>query len=128
MSGLFFIDSIQSWLHRRSLQKIHLQAAQWPITTAEVNHWAVLTADKDAASTATPYQIEASFHFTVNGEYYGGYLRSVAMTHHEAETKAKGTPTVNIRYNPAHPDTAVALAEDNAGKLPFRIFSYTQKN
>ena len=127
MSGLFFIDSIQSWLSRRNLQKIHLQAAQWPMTTAEVNHWAVVTADKDAASTALPHQIEASFHFTINGEYYGGYFRSVAMTHREAETMAKGNPFVNVRYNPAHPDGAVALPEDNANKLPFRIFSYTKK-
>ena len=72
---------------------------------------------------ARRYQIEAGFHFKVNGEYYGGYLRSVAMTHHEAEMKAKGEPKVNVRYNPANPDKKAVLPEDNSGgPLPFRRF------
>ena len=57
----------------------------------------------------------------MNGEYYGGYLRSVALTFHEAETKAKGSPKVNIRYNPANPDETAVLAEDNVGNLPFTL-------
>jgi hypothetical protein len=89
----------------------------------EVNHWQVLNADEDVATTGAPYQIEAGFHFKLNGEYYGGYLRSVAMTHHEAETKSKGEPTVNLRYNPANPDETAVLAEDNSGNLVFKIVS-----
>ena len=88
-----------------------------------VNHWQVLNADEDVATTGTPFQIEAGFHFTLNGEYYGGYLRSVAMTLHEAEMKAKGEPKVNARYNPANPDETAVLAEDNGGNLPFGIIS-----
>jgi hypothetical protein len=70
-----------------------------------------------------PYQIEAGFHFKINGDYFGGYLRSVALTHHEAESNTTGNPTVNIRYNPANPDQTAVLAEDNPGNLTFRIVS-----
>ena len=66
-------------------------------------------------------QVEASFHFTVNGEYFGGYLRSVGLTHHSAETMATGTPTVRVRYDPTNPDSVAVLAEDNVGNLPFQV-------
>jgi len=123
MAGTFFIDGIGRWLrHRKRGQKLRL-AAQWPLTQAEINHWQVLNADDDVAGIGALYQIEAGFHFKLNGEYYGGYLRSVALTHHEAESKAIGNPTVNIRYNPADPDQVAVLAEDNEKTLPFRIVS-----
>ncbi len=96
------------------------------MASGEVNHWAVVDAEDDAMTTATPFQIEASFHFIVNGEYYGGYFRSVGLVHRQAETLATGNPTVNVRYNPADPDSAVVLAEDNESNLPFRIFSPLQ--
>jgi hypothetical protein len=123
MAGLSIFDSLGAWLRRRSLQKKLRAASGWPIAVGEVNHWAIVDAEKDAASTATPYQIEASFHFMVNGEYFGGYFRSVGLVRREAERMANGNPTVNVRYDPANPDSAVALAEDNASNLPFRIFS-----
>jgi Protein of unknown function (DUF3592)/Mu transposase, C-terminal len=123
MGGIFFVDSVRMWLRRRSREK-KLQAAQaWPVATGEVNHWEVLDAHQEAGSVGALYQIEAGFHFMVNGEYFGGYLRSVAMGHHEAETKAKGNPAVSVRYDPANPDTVAVLAEDNEGNLPFRVFS-----
>ena len=123
MAVLSIFDSIGAWLRRRSLQKKLRAASGWPKAVGEVNHWAIVDAEKDAASTATPCQIEASFHFMVNGEYFGGYFRSVGLVRREAERMAKGNPAVNIRYDPANPDSAVALAEDNANNLPFRLFS-----
>ena len=123
MGGIFLIDSVRLWLRRRSRQKKLLQAAQWPVTAAEVNHWAVVQADEDANAFGTPFQIEAGFHFKLNGEYYGGYFRSVALAGGEAERLAKGNPLVNIRYNPANPDVVAVLAEDNRDNLPFRVFS-----
>jgi hypothetical protein len=54
------------------------------------------------------------------GEYYGGYFRSVGPGHHAAETTGKGSPTINIRYDPAKPDSTVVLFEDNP-TLPFRM-------
>ena len=123
MAGIFFIDGIRRWLgRRRREQKLRL-AAQWPVTQAEINHWQVLNADEDAAGMGAPFQIEAGFHFKLNGEYYGGYLRSVGLSLHEAETKATGSPMVNVRYDPANPDATAVLAEDNERTLPFRVFS-----
>jgi hypothetical protein len=121
--AVFPIDGILRWQRNRARDRRLGLAAQWPTAQAEINHWAVLVADKDQATTGTPYQIEAGFHFKLNGEYYGGYLRSVALTHHEAETKSKGAPTVTIRYNPVNPDETAVLAEDNTASLPFRIIS-----
>jgi hypothetical protein len=123
MAGIFFIDGIRRSLRRSKREKKVAAAKGWPGVEAEINHWQVVNAEDDVATTGTPYQIEAGFHFKVNGDYYGGYLRSVAMTHHEAESKAKGEPKVNVRYNPANPDETAVLAEDNNGNLPFRIVS-----
>ena len=121
MSGLSLFGFIRSRLRRRSLRKTLQRALEWPVIAGEVNHWAVVQADEDVLSSATPYQIEAGFHFILNGEYFGGYFRSVALTHHEAETLAKGSPTVHVRYDPANPDSSVVLASDNPDNLPFRI-------
>jgi hypothetical protein len=123
MAGVFFIDGIRRWLRRSRREKKLKLAAQWPVAQAEINHWQVLTADEGAATMGAPQQIEAGFHFKLNGEYYGGYLRSVAMGLHEAETKAQGSPKVNVRYNPANPDETAVLTEDNGGNLPFGIIS-----
>jgi hypothetical protein len=123
MASIFFIDAIGRRLRRRNIEKKLRLDAQWPLTQSEINHWQVLPADEDVATTGTPYQIEAGFHFKLNGEYYGGYLRSIALTHHEAESKAIGNPTVNIRYNPANPDEVAVLSEDNLTNLAFRIIS-----
>ena len=122
MAGVFFIDGVRRWLRGRAREKKLQLAAQWPITQAEINHWQVLSADEEAATMGAAYQIEAGFHFKLNGEYYGGYLRSVAMGLHESETKATGNPTVNIRYDPTNPDSVAVFAEDNEGTLPFRVY------
>jgi len=123
MAGIFFIDGIRRWFRRRKREQRLRLAAKWPVTQAEINHWQVLNADEEAAGMGAPYQIESGFHFKVNGEYYGGYLRSVAMGLHEAETKAVGSPIVNVRYDPANPDSTAVFAEDNETTLPFRVFS-----
>jgi hypothetical protein len=123
MAGIFFIDAVARWFRSRKLNKKLRIGAQWPLTTAEVNHWQVMAADEEVATLGAPYQIEAGFHFKIGGEYYGGYLRSIALTHHEAELKATGSPIINVRYNPANPDEAVVFAEDNPTSLPFFIIS-----
>jgi hypothetical protein len=123
MSGLFFIDSIRLWLRRRNREKRLLSAQAWPIANGEVNHWEILGADAEASSVGALYQIEGRFHFLVNSDYFGGYLHSVALPHREAETLAKGNPTVYVRYDPANPDSVAVLAEDNENNLPFRILS-----
>jgi hypothetical protein len=123
MGNVFLIDSVRSWSRRRSREK-RLQLAQsWPLVTGEINSWKVVPADQDSDSFATANQIEAAFHFIVNGEYFGGYVRSVGMAHREAESLAKGNPPIHIRYNPTNPDAVAVLAEDNTDNLPFRILS-----
>jgi hypothetical protein len=123
MSGIFIVDSIRSWFHRRQRDQKLEAARSWQPATGEVNHWELQPADKEADATGMKYQIHAAFHFTVNGEYYGGYVRSVAMVRHEAETVASGNPAVHIRYDPANPDSVAVLAEDNTNNLPFRVYS-----
>jgi hypothetical protein len=123
MAGIFLIDAISRRLRRKNREKKLRLAAQWPLPQAEINHWQVLSADEEFASPGVTYQIEAGFHFKINGEYYGGYLRSVALTHHEAESKATGNPSVDIRYNPANPNETAVLTEDNQGNLLFPIIS-----
>lgn len=123
MAGIFFIDGIRRSLRGRRREKKLTVAKNWPTVQAEINHWQVLNADEDVASMGASYQIEAGFHFTLNGEYYGGYLRSVAMTLHEAETKGTGSPKVNVRYNPVNPNETAVQAEDNGNNLPFRVLS-----
>lgn len=122
MAGIFLFDSIRLWMRRKDRQKRLRLALQWPTTLGEVNHWAVLPADEEAASMGAPYQIEAGFHFVLNGEYYGGYFRSVALPSGEAERLAKGNPSVKVRYNPSDPDSVVVLPEDNTDNLPFKVF------
>ncbi len=123
MPGFLPIDAVLRWQQKRKRTQKLARAISWPVTQAEINHWQVLPADKDQATTGAPYQIEAGFHFKVDGEYFGGYLRSIALTHHEAEINSKGSPTITIRYNPANPDESAVFAEDNLAELPFRIVS-----
>ena len=123
MAGIFFVDSIRQWLRRRERVKRLLAAQVWTKASGEVNHWQIVTADEDVASSGLDSQIEAGFHFTINGEYFGGYLRSVAMVHREAERFAQGTPVVHLRYDPTNPNHVAVLAEDNTDNLPFRVYS-----
>jgi hypothetical protein len=121
MGGLFLFDSIASWRRRRSFRQKLSKAREWPAVAGEINHWRVLPASRDELSGATPCQIEAGFHFMVNGEYYGGYFYSVGLGQHAAETKVKGNPSVKARYDPVNPDTNIVLSQDNPDNLPFAI-------
>jgi hypothetical protein len=123
MAGIFFIDGIRRSLRRKARDKKLAMAKGWPTVEAEVNHWQVLNAEEEVSTMGVSYQLESGFHFMLNGEYYGGYLRSVAMTLHEAEIKATGSPKVKVRYNPANPNETAVLAEDNGSNLPFGVVS-----
>ncbi|HKO17445.1 MAG TPA: DUF3592 domain-containing protein [Acidobacteriaceae bacterium] len=123
MAGIFFIDSIRRALRERARKKRVQVAANWPQATAHINSWKILpVGDASDSFTNTDY-IEAAFHFTLNGEFYGGYANSIPMPHREAEKHAIGSPDLTVRYNPANPDQTVVLAEDNRGKLPFELVS-----
>ena len=123
MSGASLIGGMRAWFRHRDRERRVRLAQGWPKATGEINHWQVLPVDPDEDAFASVWQIEAGFHFVLNGEYFGGYLRSGAIGRSEAEAKAKGAPAVQVRYNPANPDEAVVLAEDNRETLPFPVMS-----
>jgi hypothetical protein len=122
MAGVFLIDSIRRSLRENARKKRVKIAATWPQARADINNWKVLPVGEEAESFTQSDYIEAAFSFVLNGEYYGGYLNSVAMGRKEAEKLAIGSPAVNVRYNPTNPDRVVVLAEDNTA-LPFAIVS-----
>lgn len=119
----FLIDSIRHNLRERARKKRVRLAAGWPQAAAKVNLWKVLPAGDESGSFTQTDFIEGGYSFLLNGEYYGGYVRSVAMGRRDAEKLAVGSPSVTVRYKPANPDQTVVLAEDNAGSLPFEVVS-----
>src|SRR5438445_657090 len=123
MAGIFFVDSVRRVLRERARTKRVQAAVNWPQATAHINSWKILPAGDAAESFTNTDYIEAGFHFTLNSEFYGGYVNSVPMPHREAEKLGSGSPELTVRYNPANPDVAVVLAEDNRGKLGFEIVS-----
>jgi hypothetical protein len=122
MAGVFLIDSIRRSLRESARKKRVAAAAAWPQARAEINSWKVLPVGEEAESFTQSDYIEAGFSFVLRGEYYGGYVRSVAMGRKDAERLAVGSPAVNVRYDPRNPDRVVVLAEDNAA-LPFALVS-----
>jgi hypothetical protein len=123
MPGLFFLDTLQRRIRESKRQKRLTLAAAWPKTTAEINRWTILPAEETETSFSSAFKIEAGFHFILNGEYFGGYVRSTPISHTAAERAAHGNPNLTIRYNPTNPDQTVVLAQDNTGNLPFEVFS-----
>ncbi len=123
MGGIYLVDTVRRWLRRKKREKLLETARSWPIATGEVLNWKTVAADEELTSFAAPDQIEAQYYFTVNQEYFGGHFRSAAMSKAESHAIAAATPEVQIRYDPANPDTAVVLAEDNVENLPFRVLS-----
>ncbi len=123
MSGIFLIDGIRAWFRRRDRDRRVRLAQGRPCATGEINHWSIQPVNLDEGALSSAWQIEAGFHFVLNGEYFGGYLHSTAMGRSEAEAKAKGSPLLRVRYNPANPDEVVVLAEDNRELLPFPVVS-----
>jgi hypothetical protein len=122
MAGIFFLESIRRAARERARKKRVRAAASWPQAQGQINSWKIVPAGDVSESFSQTDAIEAGFHLTLNGEYYGGYLRSIAMGRREAEKLAAGNPPVTVRYDPANPDRTVVLAEDNAA-LPFAIVS-----
>lgn len=120
MSGIF--NSIRRSLREKDRLKRVRAAANWPQAQAAVNSWKILPLGDEAESFSQSDYLEAGFAFVLNGEYYGGYLRSIGMSHKEAERLGVGSPAVTVRYDPKNPDFVVVLAEDNP-QFPAAIVS-----
>ena len=122
MPGVFLLDSLRRSVRERARRKRVHTAQSWPQATAEINHWKIVPAGDASGSFTQTDVIEAAFHFTLNGEYYGGYVRSVPTSRREAERLATGSPKLIIRYDPQNPDHTAVLAEDNP-QAPFAVVS-----
>ena len=122
MSPFPYPDGVRLWMERHSYEKHVREARSWPLVTGEVNGWKVVPAGPHG-EFGRDSQLEAGFHFVLNGEYYGGYVQSEPMVHHEAEKVGQGTPAIKVRYNPADPDKNFVLPEDNPDNLPFKIYT-----
>jgi Protein of unknown function (DUF3592) len=122
MGGFLYPEALLLWMERRSFEKKMREARGWPIAEAEVNGWKIVPAGPHG-EFGRDSQIEAGFHFVLNGEYFGGYVQSEPMVHREAEKLGQGSPKIRVRYNPADPDKNFVLPEDNQGNLPFKIYT-----
>ncbi len=88
-----FLSGLRAWSLHRSFEKKMREAKGWPTPQGEVNGWKIVTPEAEAAF-GVDSQIEAGFHFIVNDEYFGGYVRSEPMVRREAERMAQGSPRI----------------------------------
>lgn len=62
--------------------------------------------------------VEVSYSYSVNGEYYSGFLQRAALTRKKAQQFADQFPNgmmLVVRFNPAHPELSVARLDDQPG-------------
>ena len=114
--------AILNWLplllRRRKREQSLQLAATWPTVTAKLLKSVVIEKDPiaEGGTAFQDRQIESAFYFTLDGSYYGGFLRSVPLSDSEAHRTIRlleeDTP-VTVRYNPADPDQTHTLATDN---------------
>ena len=126
-------NAITHALHRRHRDRDLAAASSWPITDAHLLKPVIVAKDSLAEGTvAQDSQLEIPFYFTLPqtpnlpGGYFGGHLRSVALSFSEASRLipqiTEGT-LVRVRYNPHDPDQSHTLAGDNQGLLPVAVWS-----
>lgn len=64
------------------------------------------------------YLAEVTYSYSVNGEYYSGFLERMAFTRKTAERTADKFPAgmmVVVRVNPARPEISVTRLDDQPG-------------
>ena len=126
MRDSVFLGWIFRAVRRRGRERELQEAAGWPTTTAKLLAGNVVTRDELAEGTsAQTTQVEFQYYFSLNEEFFGGYLRSVACSDSEGRRWLRDVPEgtlVTVRYDPKDSDKTHALARDNAGKLPFAIW------
>ena len=114
--------ALVSWLpnllRRRKRDALLAAAAAWPTTTAKLLKSAVVPKDvlAEGGTAVQDSQVESAFYFTLPEGYFGGHLRSTPVSDSEGFRMLRALPEdleVRVRYNPANPDQAVALPEDN---------------
>jgi hypothetical protein len=133
MPGVFPISAIGRALHKRHRAHELAAAASWPLAEAHTLKPVIVAKDELAEGTAAQdSQLEISFYFTLPESagqpfgYFGGHLRSVALSHSEASRLIPQIPEgtlVRVRYNPQDPDQTHTFAADNEGLLPVTVWS-----
>ena len=131
--SIFTHNAITRALHKRHREQALTTAASWPLTDAHTLKPAVVTKDELAEGTAAQdSQLEIPFYFTLPettpnapSGYFGGHLRTVALSHSEASRLipriSEGT-LIRVRYNPQNPDQNHTLAADNASLIPVAVW------
>jgi len=131
--SLFTQNAITRALHKRHRDHDLAAAVSWPIIEAQLLQPVIVAKDELAEGTvAQDSQLEIPYYFTLPetagqpAGYFGGHLRTVALSHSEASRLlpeiAEGT-YIRVRYNPQDPDQNHTLAVDNEGRLPVTIWS-----
>ena len=126
-------NAITRALHRRHRDHNLAAAAGWPIIEVHTLKGVIVAKDELAEGTnAQDSQLEIPYYFTLPGSagqpsgYFGGHLRTVAVSHSEASRLIPQIPegtVVRVRYNPQDPDQNHVLAADNEGLLPVAVWS-----
>jgi len=126
-------NAITRALHKRHRDHDLVAAAGWPFIEAHTLKGVIVEKDELAEGTnAQDSQLEIPYYFTLPESagqpsgYFGGHLRTVALSHSEASRLIPQIPEgtlVRVRYNPQDPDQNHTLASDNEGRLPVDIWS-----
>jgi hypothetical protein len=126
-------NAITRALHKRHRTHDLAAAASWPIVEAHTLKAVIVAKDELAEGTnVQDSQLEVPYYFTLpesagqRSGYFGGHLRSVALSHSEASRLIPQIPEgtlVRVRYNPQDPDQNHTLASDNEGRIPIGIWS-----
>ena len=111
-----------SWLtnlaRRRKRDALLAEAVAWPIYQARLLKSSLVAKDPlaEGGTSFQESQVEAAYYFNLPSGYFGGHLRSAAVSDSEGHRLLRNLPEdppVNIRYDPASPDRTVALPQDN---------------
>src|SRR5215469_4473939 len=131
--SLFTQNAITRALHRRHRDHDLAAAASWPLTDARTLKAVIVAKDELAEGTvAQDSQLEIPYYFTLPESpgklsgFFGGHLRTVALSHSEASRLIPQIPEgtrIRVRYNPQDPDQNHTLATDNAGLIPVAVWS-----
>lgn len=126
-------NAITRALHKRHRDHDIAAASSWPIVEARTLKPVIVARDELAEGTnAQDSQLEIPYYFTLPeaagkpSGYFGGHLRTVALSHSEASRLIPQIPEgtlVRVRYNPQDPDHNHTLAADNETLLAVGVWS-----
>jgi hypothetical protein len=111
---------------RKEREELIAKAQGWPTATAKLLPGVLVDKDELVEGTlAQDRQVEFPFYFSLEAGFFGGHLRTVAMSDSEARRMMKqveeGTQ-ITVRYDAANPDGVCVLRADNVGVIPAEIW------